>query len=135
MKNHHHVQYSKKTHATKNNKTPTTPQPSFPPYAYPYPMYPPPYGAPVPYQNYPFGSPTRASISTVKSTPDLKCFLQELDEEYGKDGEYTQFLDSLEDEAVHVAHIKHLTAEQFERLGITGIGWQIALKKASEKYK
>ena len=98
-------------------------------------MYPPPYGAPPPYQHYPYGSPTRGSASTANSTPDLKSFLQELDEVYGKDGEYMQFLDSLENDSVHVTHIKHLTAEQFERLGITRIGWQVALKKASEKYK
>ena len=46
-----------------------------------------------------------------------------------------QFLQSFENEALCVSHIKYLTAEQFQEMGVTRIGWQITLKKESEKYK
>jgi len=125
----------KTTHATKNNPAPT-PQPSFlPPYPYPYAMYPPPYAAPSSCQHNNHPSPSHVNTSAAQPTPSLEEFLQELDREYGKNGEYMQFLQCFENEALCVPHIKYLTSEQFQKMGVTRIGWQITLKKESEKYK
>jgi hypothetical protein len=125
-------------HATKNNPA-STPQPSFPPpYPYPYPMYPPPYTpytTPSSCQHGSHASPAHVNTSATQPTPSLEEFFQEVDREYGKSGEYMQFLQNFENEALCVPHIKYLTAEQFQKMGVTRIGWQIALKKVAEKYK
>jgi len=96
---------------------------------------PPPYATPSSCQHNTHGSPSHANTSATRPTPSLEDFLQELDREYGKDGEYTQFLQSFQTEALRVPHIKYLTVEQFREMGVTRIGWQITLKKESEKYK
>jgi hypothetical protein len=140
------------TNATKNNATSTIQPPCFPspyPYPYPYPIYSSMYASsPAHHDRYyshgspahvsmsaPHGSPSHVSMPATRSIPSLTVFLQELDKEHGKDGEYMQFLESFENESLCVSHIKHLTSEQFQKMGVDRIGWQIALKKGSEKYK
>jgi len=119
-------------HATKNVLSAQS-LPSAPSFVY---AYPPPFGAFPSHPYYSNGLPVHDSQAlSAKPAPSLEIFLQDLDKEYGKPGEYTQFLKAFENESIRVSHIKHLTSDHFENLGVQKIGWQIALTEGAEQYK
>jgi hypothetical protein len=113
-------------HASKNRKfeSAITQSPAPPP---PPPTYniiiPPNYHLP---QNYVHHSPSH-------HVPSLHDFLCALDEEQD-DNVFQSFEPTFQEENIKVKHIKDLSDSQFVHLGITKIGWQIALRQASEKY-
>ncbi|CAG8551716.1 11570_t:CDS:2 [Acaulospora morrowiae] len=70
----------------------------------------------------------------MNKTPSLSQFLQQLDDIYGK-GMYTRFEGAFLQEDIAVVHIKDLSDVEFEKLGVTKIGWRHTLKQAASHFQ
>lgn len=116
-----------KGHASKNAGVQNPPTPA-----------PPSYNIILPSNYYPSNALPHHSIQHQPldslPVPSLYDFLSNLDEEEGVAGVFTAFESVFQKESIKVTHIKNLTDSQFVQLGVVRIGWQIALKQASEKY-
>jgi hypothetical protein len=75
-----------------------------------------------------------APISSSHNVPSLHDFLCALDKEQGEDNEFQALESVFQEQKIKVPHIKDLSDAQFVQLGITKIGWQIALRQESQKY-
>ena len=75
------------------------------------------------------------SSSHLRNVPSLCDFLHDLDKEQGENGVFEAFEPSFQKERIKVEHIKDLADSQFAQLGIDKIGWKIALRQASQRYK
>src|SRR5438128_4892314 len=75
-----------------------------------------------------------ASTPTMNKAPSLSQFLQQLDDMYGE-GAYTRFEAAFLQEDIAVVHIKDLSDVEFEKLGITKIGWRHTLKQAASHFQ
>ena len=74
-----------------------------------------------------------ASTPTMNKAPSLSQFLQQLDDMYGE-GAYTCFEAAFLQKDI-VVHIKDLSDVEFEKLGITKIGWRHTLKQAASHFQ
>lgn len=125
------VGHAAKNVKVENAKIENSITPAFPPYniilppnyLYPPTMFP---------HNPMHCSPATGSCS--QNIPMLSDFLSALDEEQGEENVFKSLETSFQEEGIKVSHIKDLTDSQFERLGVTKVGWQISLKQASAKY-
>ncbi|GET02356.1 hypothetical protein GLOIN_2v1769038 [Rhizophagus clarus] len=65
----------------------------------------------------------------------IKEFLEKVDKDKGSNGEFIQFIDAFNKQKLSVKHIKDLSDDKFQILGVTTIGWHKTIQVAIKQYK
>ena len=71
----------------------------------------------------------------ILNAPNIKEFLEKLDKDEGNNGEFTQFIDVFNEQKISVKHIKDLSDDEFQILGVTAIGWRKTIRAAANQYR
>ncbi|GBC03685.1 hypothetical protein RclHR1_05260007 [Rhizophagus clarus] len=74
-------------------------------------------------------------ISSQLPIPSIKEFLEKVDKDKGSNGEFIQFIDAFNKQKLSVKHIKDLSDDKFQILGVTTIGWHKTIQVAIKQYK